>query len=134
MTTESEPYLKTARDTIESYKAAELRDYFRDDCVDQTQARVTKVDVVSPSTAIIYPIVFPDRTELLVSFPDGLKRIPVPVPASTLTAEVRAFRRMLEKRTTREYLPACSTIIRLADPSPRRGPPQAQREHARRRP
>ena len=102
---ESEPYLKAARDTIESYKAAELRDYFRDDCVDQQQARVTKVDVVSGSTAIIYPIVFPDRTELLVSYPDGLKRIPVPVPASTLTAEVRAFRLMLEKRTTREYLP-----------------------------
>ncbi len=103
--TEAEPYLKTARDTIESYKAAELRDYFRDDCVDQLQARLTKVDVVSSSTAILYPIVFPDRTELLVSYPDGLKRIPVPVPASTLTAEVRAFRRTLEKRTTREYLP-----------------------------
>ena len=102
---ESEPYLKAARDAIESYKAAELRDYFKDDCVDQAQARLTKVDVVSSSTAIIYPIVFPDRIELLVSFPEGLKRFPVPVPASTLTTEVRSFRRMLEKRTTREYLP-----------------------------
>ena len=101
----AEPYLKAARDAIEAYKAAELRDYFRDDCVDQMQARLTKLDAVSPSTAIIYPIIFSDRTELLVSFPDGLKRRSVPVTASALTAEIRSFRRMLEKRTTREYLP-----------------------------
>ena len=103
--TETEPYLRAARDAIESYKAAELRDYFRDDCVDQIQARLTKLDSVSPATAIIYPIIFNDRTELLVSFPDGLKRRSVPVTASALTAEIRSFRRTLEKRTTREYLP-----------------------------
>ena len=102
---QAEPYLKAARDAIEAYKAAELRDYFRDDCVDQMQARLTKLDTVSPSTAIIYPIIFSDRTELLVSFPDGLKRRAIPVTASALTAEIRSFRRSLEKRTTREYLP-----------------------------
>jgi CHAT domain-containing protein len=99
------PYLLAARNAIEAYKAAELRDYFRDDCVDQLQARLTKLERVSASTVIIYPIMFPDRTELLVSFPQGMKRFPVAVPASVLTGEVRAFRRMLEKRTTREYLP-----------------------------
>ncbi len=102
---EADPYLRAARDAIEAYKAAELRDYFRDDCVDQMQARLTKLDAVSPATAIIYPIMFSDRTELLVSFPDGLRRHSVPVTASALTAEIRSFRRMLEKRTTREYLP-----------------------------
>lgn len=102
---EADPYLRAARDAIEAYKAAELRDYFRDDCVDQIQARLTKLDAVSPATAIIYPIIFSDRTELLVSFPDGLRRHSVPVTASALTAEIRSFRRMLEKRTTREYLP-----------------------------
>lgn len=102
---QAESYLKAARDAIEAYKAAELRDYFRDDCVDQMQARITKLDVVSPSTAVIYPIIFSDRTELLVSFPDGLKRLSVPVTSSALTAEIRSFRRTLEKRTTREYLP-----------------------------
>ena len=103
--TQTEPYLKAARDAIEAYKAAELRDYFRDDCVDQARSRLTKLETVSTSTAIVYPIIFADRTELLVSFPDGLKRRSVPVTASALTAEIRSFRRMLEKRTTREYLP-----------------------------
>lgn len=102
---EAESYLRAARDVIEAYKAAELRDYFRDDCVDQMQSRITKLDLVAPSTAIVYPIVFSDRTELLVSFPDGLTRHSIPVKATTLTDEVRQFRHMLEKRTTRQYLP-----------------------------
>ena len=102
---EAIPYLEAAREAIEAYKAAELRDYFRDDCVDQLQARLTKLERVSASTVIIYPIIFSDRTELLVSFPQGLRRFSVPVPATVLTKEIRALRRMLEKRTTREYLP-----------------------------
>ena len=54
--------------------------------------------------AVIYPIVFPDRTELLVSLPTGLMRISVSVTAPVLTKEVRAFRRAVEKRTTLEYV------------------------------
>ncbi len=101
----SEDLLGSARDAIESYKAAELRDYFRDECVDALQAKLAKLDKVSPTTAVLYPIVFPDRTELLASFPTGLLRISVPVTAKILTQEARAFRRLVEKRTTREYLP-----------------------------
>ena len=123
-TREAEPYLRAARDTIEAFKAAELRDYFRDDCVDQMQARVAKLDMLSPSTAIIYPIVFGDRTELLVSLPDGLTRHAVPVTATTLTEEVRRFRHRLEKRTTREYLPHAQQLydwlIRPLEPDLRR--------------
>jgi len=53
---------------------------------------------------VIYPIVFSDRTELLVSLKTELTRTSVPVAAIDLTREVRAFRYTLEKRTTREYL------------------------------
>ena len=101
----TESYLRSARDAIEAYKAAELRDYFRDQCVDALQATLTKLDTVSPDTAVIYPIVFSKRTELLVSLPTGLMRISVPITAPVLTQEVRSFRRLVEKRTTREYLP-----------------------------
>jgi len=101
----AEQYLRRARDAIETYKAAELRDYFRDDCVDTLQARITKLDTVAAGTAVVYPIVFEDRLELLVSLPNGLKRLSIPVSSATLTQEVRAFRKTVEKRTTREYLP-----------------------------
>lgn len=101
----AEQYLRRARDAIETYKAAELRDYFRDDCVDTLQARITKLDRLAAGTAVVYPIVFADRLELLVSLPNGLKRLSIPVSSATLTQEVRAFRKTVEKRTTREYLP-----------------------------
>jgi CHAT domain-containing protein len=99
------PYLVEARETVELFKAAELRDYFRDDCVDTALSKVTSLDVVSQSAVVIYPIVLSNRVELLVSLPGGLKSVVVPVRRDVLTAEVRQFRRKLEKRTTREYMP-----------------------------
>jgi len=99
------PYLLEARQSVELLKVAELRDYFRDDCVEAARARVQKLDVVSPTALIVYPILLADRTELLVSVGGGLKRFAVPVGLADLTREVRQFRRTLEKRTTREFLP-----------------------------
>jgi CHAT domain-containing protein/Tfp pilus assembly protein PilF len=99
------PYLGEARETVELLKAAELRDYFRDDCVDTALAKVVQLDVVSQTAVVVYPILLPDRTELLLSLPSGLKSIVVKVTADALTREVRQFRLKLEKRTTREYLP-----------------------------
>ena len=98
-------YLIEARESVELFKSAELRDYFRDDCVDNALAKITELDAIAKSAVVIYPILLPDRTELLVSLPTGLKRISVSVGAETLTKEVREFRHKLEKRTTREYLP-----------------------------
>jgi CHAT domain-containing protein len=101
---EAQPYLIKAREAIELFKTAELRDYFSDECVDAFQARPTKLEDVSSRAAIIYPIILPDRTELLVSLPDGMHRLTVPVSQAELTEEVRAFRSLLQKETTREYL------------------------------
>jgi CHAT domain-containing protein len=103
--TAAEGYLLAARDAIEAYKVAELRDYFKDDCIDAVRSKLTTFDRLSPDTAVIYPILFPSRLELLISLPSGLKRVSVPVTADRLTKEIRAFRRVVEKRTTREYLP-----------------------------
>jgi CHAT domain-containing protein len=96
--------LAEARETVEVLKVAELRDYFRDDCVDIALSRVTQLDVVSPTAAVVYPIMLADRTELLVTLPSGLRRFIVPIGEPRLTHEVRQFRRMLERRTTRQYL------------------------------
>ena len=101
----SEPYLREARDTIEQFKVAELRDYFRDECVDAARSRSKGIESVSKSAAVVYPIILPDRLELLVSLATGLQRVSVPVKADVLTKEIRAFRKKLEKRTTQEYLP-----------------------------
>jgi len=97
--------LVDARDTIELFKVSELRDYFRDECVDAARSLTKGIETVAPSAAVVYPIILPDRTELLVTLKSGLKQVSVPVPAADLIREVRLFRKKLEKRTTREYLP-----------------------------
>jgi CHAT domain-containing protein len=102
---QAEPNLLEARDAIEMFKVAELRDYFHDECVDAARSRISAIEIVSKSAAIIYPIILKDRLELLVSLPTGMKRVSVPVSSEVLTKEIRAFRILLEKRTTREYLP-----------------------------
>jgi CHAT domain-containing protein len=113
---EYEPYLLEARNSVELLKAAELRDYFRDDCVDEVRSRIKRLDVIE-SAVVVYPIILPDRLELLVNLPTGLKRFPVRVRADRLTEEVRAFRKTLEKRTTREYLPHARQLYQwLIDP------------------
>ena len=98
-------YLIEARATVELLRVAELRDYFRDECVDTVRSHIVPLEVVSQSAVVVYPILLSDRMELLVSLPGGLKRFVVPVGVAELTEEVRVLRRILEKRTTREYLP-----------------------------
>lgn len=88
--------LLEARATIEQFKAAELRDYFRDECVIDLEAKSTRLEAVAENVAVIYPIVLPGRLELLVSLPSGLKRYTVPVDAVTLWETVRQFRKAVE--------------------------------------
>lgn len=97
--------LMAARQVMEQLKTAELRDYLEDECVAALEAKRTPLEHIASGTAAVYPIILPDRTELLLSLPDGLRRFTVPVDSPTLTQEIRAFRRQLEKRTTRQYLP-----------------------------
>jgi len=97
--------LVEARDAVELLKTVELQDYFQDDCVSLARSRVKGLEeTLSPHTAVIYPILFPDRTDLLLSTSDGLSRHTVPVTATDMTAVVHDFRRKLEKRTTRQYM------------------------------
>ncbi|HEY3197302.1 MAG TPA: CHAT domain-containing protein [Nitrospirales bacterium] len=102
---QEKPFLTEARDVIEKFKGAELRDYFRDDCIDAARSRSMDVERVSQNTAVLYPILLPDRTELLVSVRGNLNRFTVPVSEATMTQEIRTFRKRLMKRTTRQYLP-----------------------------
>lgn len=99
-----QPDLKRARDIVESFKVAELQDYFLDDCVAEATAKATPLDVVSTTAVIVYPILLPDRTELLISTPNGLERFAVPVGAETVTREIRTFRHALENRTMWAFL------------------------------
>jgi CHAT domain-containing protein len=59
---------------------------------------------VAPNTAVLYVIPLPDRLELLLSLPGGMRQVTVPVEGATLRETIVAFRGNLENRTTRRYL------------------------------
>ena len=101
---ERQTALVEVRQTVELLKAAQLEDYFQDNCVAALRAKVRDIDQVAPRTAVLYPIVLPDRTELLISLPDGLARVAVPVAEAAIGAVIRDLRHKLEKRTTLQYL------------------------------
>lgn len=102
---ERESYLLEARETIELLKAAELRDYFQDPCLGEYQAKSKPLEGISDSTAIIYIITLPDRIKLLLSLSGEISNFSVQADAQTFHEEVYLFRKGLENRTTREYLP-----------------------------
>jgi CHAT domain-containing protein len=99
-------YLLEARNTVELQKEAELQDYFKDSCVVTADSRETSIDeTIADNTAVIYPILLPDRTELLVSYSSGIERYTVAKTDAEVTQQVRDLRIKLEKRKTRDYLP-----------------------------
>ena len=98
-----EQNLLQVRTVVEMLKSAELEDYFRDDCVAALQKKTKGVDDLGDQTAAIYPIIFSDRLEILLSLPNGMKRYTVKVSEDELNNEINRFRSRLEKRTTHQY-------------------------------
>lgn len=92
--------LAEARDTIERFKIAELREYFRDECLD---AHSTVVPEAVPGTAVIYPILLPDRVELIVGVNGRLSSHVAAIDGPSFEREIKAFRNNLEDRVTRRY-------------------------------
>jgi len=104
---EKQALLVEARDALEDLKVAELRDYFRDACLDAQ--RKTVPDAIA-NTIVIYPVLLPDRVELIVSHDGRLEADRLPVDRDALVAEVRAFRKALEQRNSRRYLGHANTL------------------------
>jgi filamentous hemagglutinin family protein len=96
--------LAEARTTVERWKTAELRDYFRDECVAELEARAAPAEALSQTAAVVYPILLPNRLELLISGAWGIERHTVDVGAEQITVKAREFRRLLANRTQRRYL------------------------------
>jgi CHAT domain-containing protein len=87
------PLLAETREVLERLKAAELRDYFQDDCVDALRARRQRVEQISASSAVLYAVVLGERTELLVSFADGsIEQHTLAVTRRALAEQARALR------------------------------------------
>ena len=60
--------LQKALDVFESLQVAELDNFFKEACLTSQSLDIDRLD---PQAAVIYPIILPDRLELIVSFPGG---------------------------------------------------------------
>jgi CHAT domain-containing protein len=87
---EIQPLLLEARDTVELAKQTELEDFLGDRCLIQSpwDAEPQRAD---PASAVLYPIILPDRLELLLDWKGNIKQVSVDIPAEKLESTVKAF-------------------------------------------
>ena len=92
--------LKAAIDNIELFKQLELQNYFQDECVTRLKEKFKAVDrILSPDTAIFYPIVLDNRVELLLTFHDGHQQFETDITPTELIQAATNFREKLASKT-----------------------------------
>ncbi|MEQ9548174.1 MAG: tetratricopeptide repeat protein [Coleofasciculus sp. G3-WIS-01] len=62
----SQAHLKQAREVIESLQLAELDNFFQEACL---SSQPQQIDHIDPTAAVFYPIILPDRLEVILSLP-----------------------------------------------------------------
>ena len=93
-------------DILELLKLAELQNYFGNECVEVAQADAkSEASLLDANSAIIYSVILNDRTEMILRSPDGqLTSYWVPIKQEQMQREIDQLRKLLEKRSTNEYL------------------------------
>ncbi len=91
--------LSKVRDLLETLKAAEVEDYFANECVAKVRA-LDAASIVDSGAAIIYPVFLEDRTEILVEAGGELAQFTTPVGRNQMTATIRRLRINLERSTS----------------------------------
>ncbi len=100
---ERQTLLRRVREVTEFSKLVEVADYYRDPCIASAVAPRT-VEAADARAITLYPIVFADRIELLVSRQSQISLATVTVPRAELVKLIGEFRLLLEKRATRQHL------------------------------
>jgi CHAT domain-containing protein len=104
--------LNRARNVIEQLKSAELQDYFRDECVVEQQAQALPVDEVARDAAVLYPVVLPDRIELLLQLDGRLRKHTVTVEQSVVTDNALRLRELAQDPSSTRFLPYAQRLYR----------------------
>lgn len=95
--------LQKARLTVEQMKAAEVEDFFHDECVVALRNKATVLDSIGKNSAIIYPMPFKDKLAVIVTLPSGIVQIASPVDREELTKTVKRFREHLQERSHQRF-------------------------------
>ncbi len=105
--------LLTVRDLIEESRKVELENFYHDDCISAWLNKSTKIDKLNVKTAALYPILFPDRLELLLSLPQGLQQYTVPANQTKVLDLIRQMRQNLENRSSMAFAPNAKALYDL---------------------
>ncbi len=98
---DTQAILLEVRDQVETWRSAELENHFGDACL--ASGRRRGLDPV-PGALVLYPILLPDRVGLLTSFEGRFAYRRATISREALDRSASDLRRLLEKRTTRQYL------------------------------
>ncbi|RCJ24007.1 hypothetical protein A6S26_20285 [Nostoc sp. ATCC 43529] len=95
----SQEQLKQARQVIESLQLAELDNFFRSACL---QGQIVPIEQIQQSAAaVIYPIILPDRLEVILSLPQqGLRHYATKISQPEVEEVIDQLRENLEKPFT----------------------------------
>ena len=99
--------------SFDSLKLAELQNYFGDDCALQI-VETARIDSLkeNQATAVFSSIIFANRTGIVVSFPDGSKKINwLERKRETLRTDINQFRIGLESYFNENYDPTSAQTI-----------------------
>jgi CHAT domain-containing protein len=100
--TSSEPNqenLKQARAVIESLQIAELDNFFRTACLESQAIAIDQIN--QTAVAVVYPIILPDRLEVILSLPDQpLRQYTTTVSQAEIEETLDSLRSNLEKPFT----------------------------------
>ncbi|TAN47049.1 MAG: CHAT domain-containing protein [Methylococcaceae bacterium] len=91
---ERQRLLRQARDTVELIKQTEMEDYLGERCLIQSVRRPAS-ERIDAHTALLYPILLPDRLELLLGLADRIEQYTVPVQAAVLRNDAQLFTQRL---------------------------------------
>jgi len=90
----AEAALVEVQSTLEGLRIAEVRNYFENQCTvpEVFDARTSRQQRI----VVIYPLVFADRTEMLVSAGDQLRQFTVATDVQTITSTALSLRQAIE--------------------------------------
>ena len=107
--------LNMAQRVIESLQVAELDNFFQDPCVEETNVAV-EIEDIDPQAAVFYPIILPDRLEVLLSLPGKeLQTIAIPVNEQTVNQALDQLYDTLDNPTIDD---SARNILSTSNPAP----------------
>lgn len=106
--------LTKARDLVEDLKLDEIDDYFAERCT-PARGRPTEAGQLAADAAILYPVVFEDRTDIIWTIGDQIGKYSAPLGRDGLRAEITRLRYLIDLRVGAVTNPASmlyDTLIR----------------------